>query len=111
MKNGLIFRLRVIFGVMILVALAGISIQNASAHQRQLFTIGDKDYLFVVGSQNEPIFVDDKSGVDLFVYIPNSTDPMNSRAPGVIPVEGGKNAYGRNICRRQKESVRLNASI
>ena len=41
----------------ILVSSTGI--QNvAFAHQRQLFTIGDKDYLFVVGSLNEPIFVD-----------------------------------------------------
>ena len=41
--------------------------QNAYAHQRQLFTIGNDDYLFVVGSLNEPIFVDDKTGVDLAV--------------------------------------------
>lgn len=36
------------------------------AHQRQLFTIGDKDYLFVVGSIGEPFYVDQKSGVELF---------------------------------------------
>jgi hypothetical protein len=36
------------------------------AHQRQLFTIGDKDYLFVVGSIGEPLYVDQKSGVKLF---------------------------------------------
>lgn len=36
------------------------------AHQRQLFTIGDKDYLFVVGSIGEPLYVDQKSGVELF---------------------------------------------
>jgi hypothetical protein len=32
-------------------------------HQRELFTIGDKDYLFVVGSIDEPLYVDQKSGV------------------------------------------------
>jgi hypothetical protein len=36
------------------------------AHQRQLFIIGDKDYLFVVGSIGEPLYVDQKSGVELF---------------------------------------------
>jgi ABC-type sugar transport system substrate-binding protein len=44
-------------------------LQNvAFAHQRQLFTIGDKDYLFVVGSIGEPLYVDQKSGVELFAY-------------------------------------------
>ena len=71
----------------ILVSSAGI--QNvAFAHQRQLFTIGDKDYLFVVGSLNEPIFVDDKSGVDFAAYWPNATDPLNSDANGTRPIEG-----------------------
>jgi hypothetical protein len=62
--------------------------QFAFAHQRQLFTIGDKDYLFVVGSINEPIFVDDKSGVELTAYWPNATDPLNSDANGTRPIEG-----------------------
>lgn len=71
----------------ILVSSTGI--QNvAFAHQRQLFTIGDKDYLFVVGSLNEPIFVDDKSGVDFAAYWPNATDPLNSDANGTRPIEG-----------------------
>jgi hypothetical protein len=62
--------------------------QFAFAHQRQLFTIGDKDYLFVVGSVNEPVFVDDKSGVELFAYWPNASDPVNSQANGTRPIEG-----------------------
>ena len=71
----------------ILVSSTGI--QNAAfAHQRQLFTIGDKDYLFVVGSLNEPIFVDDKSGVEFAAYWPNATDPLNSDANGTRPIEG-----------------------
>ena len=53
--------------------------QNAYAHQRQLFTIGNTDYLFVVGSLNEPIFVDDKSGVDFAAYSPDPKDPVNSK--------------------------------
>jgi hypothetical protein len=46
----------------------GILQNMAFAHQRQLFTIGDKDYLFVVGSIGEPLYVDQKSGVELFAY-------------------------------------------
>jgi hypothetical protein len=65
-----------------------VNMQSALAHQRQLFTIGDKDYLFVVGSLNEPIFVDDKSGVDFAAYWPNATDPLNSNANGTRPIEG-----------------------
>jgi hypothetical protein len=65
-----------------------VNMQFALAHQRQLFTIGDKDYLFVVGSLNEPIFVDDKSGVDFAAYLPNATDPLNSDANGTRPIEG-----------------------
>jgi hypothetical protein len=37
--------------------LFSMSAQSASAHQRALFTIGGKDYLLVVGSQNEPLIV------------------------------------------------------
>jgi hypothetical protein len=65
-----------------------VNMQFTLAHQRQLFTIGDKDYLFVVGSMNEPIFVDDKSGVELFAYWPNASDPVNSEANGTRPIEG-----------------------
>jgi hypothetical protein len=39
----------------------------ALAHEQQTFRIGGKEYTFVIGSLNEPIFVDDKSGVDLRV--------------------------------------------
>ena len=64
-------------------------LQNvAFAHQRQLFTIGDKDYLFVVGSIGEPLYVDQKSGVELFAYWPDPTYPVNSQANGTKPIEG-----------------------
>jgi hypothetical protein len=61
---------------------------QAFAHQRQLYTIGDQDYLIVIGSLNEPIFVDDKSGVDLRVLRADPNNPMNSSAEGAAPVEG-----------------------
>lgn len=39
----------------------------ASAHQHGMFMIGGSAYSFTVGSLNEPIAVDDKTGVDLTV--------------------------------------------
>ena len=65
--------------------------QNAYAHQRQLFTISNDDYLFVVGSLNEPIFVDDKTGVDMAAYLPDPNDPVNSKANGTKPIVGLEN--------------------
>lgn len=61
---------------------------QAFAHQRQLYTIGGQDYLIVIGLLNEPIFVDDKSGVDLRVLRADPNNPMNSSAEGAAPVEG-----------------------
>jgi hypothetical protein len=61
---------------------------HAFAHQRQLYTIGGQDYLIVIGSLNEPIFVDDKSGVDLRVLRADPNNPMNSSAEGAAPVQG-----------------------
>jgi hypothetical protein len=85
-QHSVIF-ITVAIGVLLLFA-SVTTIQFASAHQRQLFTIGDKDYLFVVGSMNEPVYVDDKSGVELFAYWPNASDPVNSQANGTRPIEG-----------------------
>jgi hypothetical protein len=48
----------------------------AFAHETQHFQIGDKEYMFVVGSLNEPVAVDDKSGVELRVSLVPSDDAM-----------------------------------
>ena len=60
----------------------------ASAHERQLFQIGNTDYIFVVGSLNEPVVVDDKTGVDLRVKIADPSDPTNSSAANAKPALG-----------------------
>ena len=77
-------------GVLVLAALVSlVSVTpQAFAHERQLYTIGGQDYLIVIGSLNEPIFVDDKSGVDLRVLTADPNNPMNSTAEGAVPVEG-----------------------
>jgi len=69
----------------------GIMQNTAFAHQRQLFTIGDKDYLFVVGSLGEPLYVDQKSGVDFSAFWPDPSDPVNSQANDTKPIEGLEN--------------------
>jgi hypothetical protein len=77
-------------GVLVLAALVSlVSVTpQAFAHERQLYTIGGQDYLVVIGSLNEPIFVDDKSGVELRVLTADPNNPMNSTAEGAVPVEG-----------------------
>ena len=79
--------------------------QNVYAHQRQLFTIGNEDYLFVVGSLNEPIFVDDKTGVDFAAYSPDPADPVNSKANGSKPIEGLENILKVELAAGNKKKV------
>lgn len=84
------YRISTLIGVLVLAALVSlVSVTpQAFAHERQLYTIGGQDYLIVIGSLNEPIFVDDKSGVDLRVLTADPNNPMNSTAEGAVPVEG-----------------------
>ncbi len=63
-------------------------IQMTMAHQTRLYTIGEKDYFFEVGSLNEPAYVDDKSGVTLEAWYPDPSDPENFDANNTQPVEG-----------------------
>jgi hypothetical protein len=84
------FHIPTLTGALVLAALiffASVTPQ-AFAHQRQLYTIGGQDYLIVIGSLNEPVFVDDKSGVDLRVLRADPNNPMNSSAERATPVEG-----------------------
>jgi hypothetical protein len=88
-KNSKISTLIGALALAALLPLVSVStIPQAFAHERQLYTIGDQDYLIVIGSLNEPIFVDDKSGVDLRVLRADPNNPMNSTAEGAAPVEG-----------------------
>jgi hypothetical protein len=60
----------------------------ALAHERQTFRVGDRTLLFVVGSLGEPVYVDDKSGVELRVKVADPSDPGNASAPKAVPVTG-----------------------
>ncbi len=63
-------------------------LQMSYAHQRALFDINGKDYLFVIGSANEPLYVDDKTAATLDAYWPNASDPTNADANGTQPILG-----------------------
>jgi hypothetical protein len=86
-KNITLFSSSVV--MLFLFALLTVSFHNVSAHQKQLFSAGGKDYLLVVGNANEPVFLDDKSGVEMFAYIPlNKTDPTNTDPNSTKPIQG-----------------------
>ena len=75
-------------GISMVLILASIGLHSVTAHETRLYTIGDRDYFFTVGSINEPAYVDDKSGVELFASWPDPADPRNSDANGTKPIEG-----------------------
>lgn len=77
-----------IVSISIVLIFASIGLHSVSGHERRLYTIGDQDYLFVVGSINEPVYVDDRSGVEVFAWWPDPADPMKSQANGTKPIEG-----------------------
>lgn len=71
--------------------------QISFAHQRALFEINDKDYLFVIGSANEPLYVDDKTAVVLNAYWPNASDPTDTQANGTHPIIGLENTLKAEV--------------
>jgi hypothetical protein len=54
--------------------------QYTMGHQRQLIIINDTDTLYRIASLNEPVFVDDKSGIDMFAYVPDPNVQTNYKA-------------------------------
>jgi len=63
-------------------------ISTAYAHEGRLYSIGGKDYWITVGSVNEPVYVDDKSGAEAFISTADPSDPLNSDANGTKNLEG-----------------------
>jgi hypothetical protein len=93
-------------GIVLLFILLTSTAHNASAHQKQLISIGDKDYLFVVGNANEPVFIDDKSGVELFAYIPlNKTDLLSTDSNNTKPIEDLDKALKVEVSAGDKKKV------
>jgi hypothetical protein len=75
------------------------------AHQKQLYTIGNNKYLFVSGFLNEPVYVDDKSGVALYVYTPDPKDPMSTDSNSTKPVEEIQDSLKAEISAGAKTKV------
>ncbi|MDP9305685.1 MAG: hypothetical protein M3O68_05005 [Thermoproteota archaeon] len=48
--------------------------------ENRLYNIGNKDYWITVGSINEPVFVDDKSGAEVFIKAADTSSPLDSNA-------------------------------
>ena len=71
----------------VLFLVAAIVPQTASAHERQVFRIGDRAYIFVVGFLNEPVFAGDKSGLGLRIQLADPKAPLTFASSNVKPVE------------------------
>ena len=57
----------ILVDLLILVTTFCVVVPLAWGHEHDTFKIGDRYYLFTIGSLNEPFVVDDTSGVDLRV--------------------------------------------
>jgi hypothetical protein len=75
------------------------------AHQKQLYTIGNDKYLFAAGFLNEPVYVDDKSGVDLYAYTPDPKDPMSTDSNSTKPIEELQDSLKAEISAGAKTKV------
>jgi hypothetical protein len=83
------FETMILTGILsILAGSLSYTFQDASAHENRLYGIGNKDYWITVGSINEPVFVDDKSGAEVFVKTADPSNPLDSNANGTKMVEG-----------------------
>jgi hypothetical protein len=90
----------IIFG-----SLYSVSIQSLSAHESRLYTIGDQDYWITVGSINEPVFVDDKSGAEAFIRTADPANPLDRNANGTRLVEGLEKTLKFEISAGDKKKV------
>jgi len=70
------------------ILLFSMTASSASAHMRQLLTVGGKKYLLEVGSQVEPPYVGEKNAVDFFAWTPDPHDPLNDSAKGIKNLTG-----------------------
>jgi hypothetical protein len=76
------------FRILVSLAVFFSLVQTTSAHERRVYEVNGKQYLFVIGSLNEPVYTGDKSGFDFRVKLADPVDPGNSSSPNALPVEG-----------------------
>lgn len=72
-----------LFKSLLIAASAFVLVPSAFAHETQQFRIGEADVTFVVGSLNEPVTVDDKSGVEVSISraAPHGDENHDEAAP------------------------------
>ncbi len=68
--------------------------QLVSAHETHVYQIGEKTYQFVVGSLNEPIIVDDNTGVELVV---TEADAVHEEEVGHGSAEGAVTGLDQTV--------------
>lgn len=90
----------IIFG-----SLYSVSIQSLSAHESRLYTIGNQDYWITVGSIEEPVFVDDKSGAEAFIRKADPANPLDRNANGTQLIEGLEKTLKFEISAGDKKKV------
>lgn len=74
-----------------------------SAHEQHIFEIGTARYEFVVGAVNEPVSVDDKSGVDLRIAKLPASGGINQDAG--TPVQGLEDELKVELIAADKKKV------
>ena len=100
------------FQLMILTSLFSIlvggfssTVQDTSAHESRLYNIGNKVYWITVGSIGEPVFVDDKSGAEVFISTADPSSPLDRNANGTKMVEGMEKNLKFEISAGDKKKV------
>lgn len=63
-------------------------LQASYSHQSALFEINGREYLFIVGSANEPLYVDDKTKATLGAYLPYPSNSTNKGTNNPQPLTG-----------------------
>jgi hypothetical protein len=63
-------------------------VQNILGHESRLYTIGNEDFWITVGSMNEPVYVDESGGAEVFVRMADPANPLDRNANGTKMVEG-----------------------
>src|SRR5215813_11752569 len=60
-----------------------LGVQAAAAHENQIYRIGAKTYQLTVGSLNEPVAIDDKTGLDFKVELQSGAGAKHGPVTGL----------------------------
>ena len=82
-----------------------IGVQNILGHESRLYTIGNEDFWITVGSMNEPVYVDDKSGAEAFVRMADPANPLDRNANGTKMLEGLEKTLKFEISAGDKKKI------